>query len=53
MGSSHSGVVPLPGVRGDAAEVTLLLHDLLAVVHVQPLAFTITVVRTNNEEDVS
>lgn len=38
----HSGVIPLSGVRGHAAEVTLVLLDPLTAAHVQPLRLAIT-----------
>lgn len=42
----HSGVVPLSGVRGQVAEVTLMLLDPLAAVYIQPLRLAVTEEKT-------
>lgn len=38
----HSAVVPLSGVRGQGAEVTVVLLDALTAGHIQPLWLAVT-----------
>lgn len=49
-GGLHSGVVPLPGDRGDAAEVTALPLDALAACHVRPVRLSVTDRRRGAQE---
>lgn len=48
----HSGIVPLSGVRGHVAEVTLELPDALTACHIQPVRLSITEEQRNQKIQV-